>query len=83
VYVADELLHFRPGKPRSCGRLVRWRVASATAAGTEIVQVGHRRQAFEHVGQPDLRLVAVAFGAIAHPPGENPRQFRLPLRPLL
>jgi hypothetical protein len=47
--------------------------------GPEIVQGGHRRQAFEHVGQPDLRLVAVAFGAIAHPLAENPMQFRLPL----
>jgi hypothetical protein len=34
--------------------------------GTEIVPVGHRRQAFEHVGQPDLGVVAVTFGALDH-----------------
>ena len=34
---------------------------------------------FEHVGQPDLGVVAVEFGAIAHPLAENPMQFRLPL----
>jgi hypothetical protein len=34
---------------------------------TEIVPVGHGRQAFEHVGQPDLGVVAVTFAAIANP----------------
>jgi hypothetical protein len=33
---------------------------------TEIVPVGHGRQAFEHVGQPDLGVVAVALGALDH-----------------
>ena len=32
----------------------------------EVVLVGHGGQAFEHVGQPDLGVVAVAFGAFDH-----------------
>ena len=35
VYVADDLLRFRRGKPRPCGLPVRWRVASGKAAGRQ------------------------------------------------
>ncbi len=47
---------------------------------TETVPVGHRQQAFEHVGQPDLGVVAVAFGAIDHPHGGEPRE-KVPASP--
>jgi hypothetical protein len=33
---------------------------------TQVVPVGHRRQALEHVGQPDLGVVAVSFAALDH-----------------
>ena len=33
---------------------------------TQVVPVRHRRQAFEHVGQPDLGVAAVTFGAFDH-----------------
>ena len=65
------------------GRVGGWRGGGLPAGrqqGTEIVPVGHRRQAFEHVGQADLVAMAVAFGAIARPTAENPRRFRLPLQ---
>jgi hypothetical protein len=41
---------------------------------TQVVPVGNRRQAFEHFGQSDFGVVAVAFGAFAHPTAENPRK---------
>ena len=32
----------------------------------EVVLIGHGGQAFEHVGEPDFGIVAVAFGAWVH-----------------
>jgi hypothetical protein len=45
---------------------------------TQVVQVGHGRQALEHVGQPDLGVVAVAYRAIARPTAEHPRSSGFP-----
>jgi hypothetical protein len=55
----------RAGLSRADGRL-RWRVASGKQQDTQVVPVRHRRQAFEHVSQPDLGVVAVTFGAFDH-----------------
>ena len=46
-----------------------WRGSGLPSGGqqdAEVVPVGHCRQAFEHVGQPDLGVVAVTFGALDH-----------------
>jgi hypothetical protein len=55
----------RAGLSRVDGRCV----GGSPAGGqqdAEVVPVGHRRKALEHVGQPDLGVVAVTFGALGH-----------------
>jgi hypothetical protein len=53
----------------SLGRAGGWHGSGLPSGGqqdAEVVPVGHGRQAFEHVGQPDLGVVAVTFGALDH-----------------
>jgi hypothetical protein len=64
---------YRAGLGRAGGRCGGG-LPAGRQQGTEIVPVGHRWQAVEHVCQPHLQVVAlaVAFGTIDHPHGGEP-----------